>query len=76
MNYGVMIVIRSAKSFMQDILNINSCFINQDLVRTLIRFGSGHHGQILHGSITSDLSECYGNLVKIQVGSPWPNLTR
>ena len=31
-------------------------------------------GQILHGSITSDLSEPYGNLGKILVRSPWPNL--
>ena len=57
-----MIVIRSAKFFMQDILNINSCFINQDPVRTLIRFRSGYHGQILQGSITNDLSEPNGKV--------------
>ena len=30
----------------------------------LARFWSGHHGQILLGSTTSDLSEPYGNLVQ------------
>ena len=40
----------------------------------LARFWSDHHDQILHGSITSDLSERYDNLGKILVGSPWPNL--
>ena len=33
----------------------------------LERFWSGLHGQILPGSITSDLSEPYGNLSKILV---------
>ena len=33
-----------------------SYIINQDPVRTLARFWSGHHGQIFHGSITNDLS--------------------
>ena len=45
----------------------------QNLMVILARFWSGHYGQILHGSITSDLSENDGNLGKIQVGSPWPN---
>ena len=75
-------VIRSAKSFknharfMPDILNKKqeSCILKQDPVRTLARFRSGHHGRILPGSITSDLSERYGNLGKILVSSPWPNL--
>ena len=31
--------------------------------------------QILHGSITIDLSEPHGNLGKILVRSLWPNLT-
>ena len=34
----------------------------QNLMVILARFWSGHHGQILHGSITSDLPEPYGNL--------------
>ena len=46
----------------------------QNLIIILARFWSGHHGQILPGSITSNLSEPYGNLGKILVGSPWPNL--
>ena len=46
----------------------------QNLMVILARFRSGHHGQILRGSITSDLSEPYGNLGKILVRSPWPNL--
>ena len=57
---------------MPDILNINtkeSYIINQDPVGTLARFRSGHHGQILPGSITNDLSEPYGNLGKILVRS-------
>ena len=40
----------------------------------LARFWSGHYGQILSGSITSDLSEPYDNLGKILVRLPWPNL--
>ena len=60
--------------FMSHILNINYCIIIQDPVRTLARFMSGHHGQILPGRITNDLSEPCGNLGKILVGSPWPNL--
>ena len=46
----------------------------QKLMVILARFWSDHHGQILHGSITSDLSERYDNLGKILVGSLWPNL--
>ena len=42
----------------------------QNLMVILARFWSGHYGQILHGSITSDLSEPYGNLGKILVGPP------
>ena len=41
--------------------------ITNDLSVILARFWSGHHGQILHGSITTDLSEPYGNLGKILV---------
>ena len=41
----------------------------QNLMITLARFWSGHHGQILHGSITSDLPEPYDNLGKILVRS-------
>ena len=47
-------VMRSAKS--------SSSRIMQDSCPT------GHQGQILHGSITSALSEPYGNLGKILVG--------
>ena len=36
----------------------------QNLMIILARFWSGHHGQILHGSITNDLSEPYDNLGK------------
>ena len=46
----------------------------QNLMVILARFLLGHHGQILPGSITSDLSEPYDNLGKILVGPPWPNL--
>ena len=56
------------------VLNINSSIIIQDPVRTLARFMSGHHGQILPGRITNDLSEPYGNLGKILVWSVWLNL--
>ena len=45
----------------------------QNLMIILARFWSGHHGQILRGSITSDLPEPYGNLGKILVRSLWPN---
>ena len=47
----------------------------QNLMVILARFWSFHHGKILPGSITSDLSEPYGNLGKILVRSLWPNLT-
>ena len=50
------------------------CIINQDPVRTLAIFRLSHHGQILCGSITNDLSEPYGDLGKILVRSR-PNLT-
>ena len=47
----------------------------QNLMIILARFWSGHHGQILPGSITSDLSQPpYNNLGKILVRSLWPNL--
>ena len=46
----------------------------QNLMIILARLWLGHHGQILPGSITSDLSEPYDNLGKILVGPPWPNL--
>ena len=46
----------------------------QNLMVILARFWSGDYGQILPGSITSDLSEPYGNLGKILVVSPRPNL--
>ena len=47
-----------------------SCITNQDPVMIILaRFWSGHHGQILPGSMTSDLSEPYGNLGKILVRS-------
>ena len=59
-----------AKSYM--VASLVTC---QNLMVTLAIFWSGHHGQILHGSITSDLSEPYGNLGKILVRSLWPNLT-
>ena len=79
MDSRVTIIITSAKSFKKQdslphILNINSCIIIQDPVRTLARFMSGHHGKILPGRITNDLSEPYGNLGKILVWSVWPNL--
>ena len=48
----------------------------QNLMIILARFWSNHHGQILHGSITSDLPEPYDNLGKILFRSPWPNLAR
>ena len=41
----------------------------QNLMVILAIFWSGYHCQILPGSITSDLSEPYGNLGKILVGS-------
>ena len=47
----------------------------QNVMVILARFWSGLHGQILSGSITSDLSESYGNLGKILVRSLWPNRT-
>ena len=47
----------------------------QNLMVILARFWSGHHGQILRGSITSNLLEPYGNLGKILVRSLWRNLT-
>ena len=53
---------------------VASLVIYQYLMIILARFWSGHHGQILHGSITSDLSVPYDNLGKILVRSPWPNL--
>ena len=46
----------------------------QNLMVILARFWSGYHGLILPDSITSDLSEPYGNLGKILVRLPWPNL--
>ena len=54
---------------------IASLVTYQNLMEILARSWSGHHGQILRGSITSDLSEPYGNLGKILVRSPWPILT-
>ena len=39
----------------------------QNLMVILARFWSGHHGQILCGSITDDLSEPYDNLGNILV---------
>ena len=44
-----------------------------NLMIILTRFWSGHYGQILHGCITSDLSQPYDNLGKILVRSLWPN---
>ena len=66
-------IIRSAKSFknhakfMPDILNINTRIMHYKprLVRTLARFRLGERGPSLHGGITNDLSEPYGNLSKI-----------
>ena len=50
-----------AKSCM--VASLKTC---QNLIIILARFWSGHHGQILPGSITSDLTEPYGNLGKIK----------
>ena len=54
------------------VASLMSC---RNLIVILARFWSGHHGQILPGSITSDLPEPYGNLGKILVSLPLPNLT-
>ena len=59
-----------AKSFLE--VSLMTC---QNLTVILARFWSGHHGLILHGSMTSDLSKPNGNLGKILVRSLWPNLT-
>ena len=53
------------------VVSIVTCL---NLMVILARFCLCHQGQILPGSITSDLSEPYGNLGKILVGSPRPNL--
>ena len=46
----------------------------QNLIVILARLSwSSQHGQIFHGSITSDLSEPYGNLGKILVRSAKSN---
>ena len=69
-NLGKILVrVTMAKSCL--VVSLVTC---QNLMVILARFWSGHHGQILPGSITSDLSEPYGNLGKILVRSPWPNI--
>ena len=44
--------------------------IINDLSVILARFWSGYQGYVLHGNISNDLSEPYGNLGNILVGSP------